>query len=262
MRKRALLLIATLVMVVGLAGCGGDDGTAERSRGPATTEGTPEKGGILRIGTINYIDSLNPFNYIESQAYQAMIMIYPAARAVRARVDDGLVIEGDWAESWETSADGMDWTFKLKPGGTWSDGTPLTADDAAWTINTTRQVRGRARPASPPPRSAHVTSAEAADDNTLVIHYERAGRQRPRAARAVLHPPAARLGAARRLGRQGPEDATTPSRTCRSSRRGAYTIKQYEKKGTTVFIPCGGLLRGALERRGGRRSPTSRTRTR
>ena len=32
---------------------------------------------MLRIGTINYIDSLNPYNYIEAQAYNAMMMIYP-----------------------------------------------------------------------------------------------------------------------------------------------------------------------------------------
>jgi len=33
------------------------------------------------------------------------------------------------AESWEVSADGLTWTFHLKPGLMWSDGTPLTAND-------------------------------------------------------------------------------------------------------------------------------------
>jgi len=33
------------------------------------------------------------------------------------------------AESWVRSDDGLLWTFKLRPGLTWSDGTPLTADD-------------------------------------------------------------------------------------------------------------------------------------
>jgi len=33
------------------------------------------------------------------------------------------------AERWETSADGLRWTFHLRPGLKWSDGTPLTAED-------------------------------------------------------------------------------------------------------------------------------------
>ncbi len=33
------------------------------------------------------------------------------------------------AESWSVSPDGLVWTFKLRPGSLWSDGTPLTASD-------------------------------------------------------------------------------------------------------------------------------------
>ena len=170
MTKRALLLIAVLVMVVGLAGCGGDDDETGAQQGTGETEeGTPVKGGILRVGSINYIDSLNPFNYIESQAYQAMLMIYPQL-VQYAPGTDGLEIEGDWADSWDTYADGKDWTFHLKPGGTWSDGTPLTAEDAAWTINTTIEFSGGPT-AVAAPALAHVASAEAVDENTLVLHY-------------------------------------------------------------------------------------------
>ena len=33
------------------------------------------------------------------------------------------------AESWEVSEDGLTWTFHIKEGLQWSDGTPLTAHD-------------------------------------------------------------------------------------------------------------------------------------
>jgi oligopeptide transport system substrate-binding protein len=33
------------------------------------------------------------------------------------------------AESWTVSPDGLSWTFRLRPGLEWSDGTPLTAED-------------------------------------------------------------------------------------------------------------------------------------
>ncbi|MEV4083514.1 ABC transporter substrate-binding protein [Nonomuraea fuscirosea] len=40
----------------------------------------------------------------------------------------------DLAESWTTSEDGLTWTFKIRAA-KWSDGKPVTADDAAWTFN-------------------------------------------------------------------------------------------------------------------------------
>ena len=39
------------------------------------------------------------------------------------------------ATSWETSADGLTWTFKIRDGVTWSDGEQLTARDIAFTYN-------------------------------------------------------------------------------------------------------------------------------
>ena len=38
------------------------------------------------------------------------------------------------ADSWETSADGLTWTFHLRPTAKWSDGTPVTADDWVFAI--------------------------------------------------------------------------------------------------------------------------------
>ena len=41
----------------------------------------------------------------------------------------------DLAESWTTAADGLSWTFKLRSGVKWSDGTAFSADDVAFTFN-------------------------------------------------------------------------------------------------------------------------------
>jgi peptide/nickel transport system substrate-binding protein len=223
-------------MVVGLAGCGGDDDTGAQ-QGTGATEGTPVEGGILRVGSINYIDSLNPFNYIESQAYQAMLMIFPQL-VQYAPGDDGLVIEGDWAESWETSADGKDWTFKLKPGGTWSDGTPLTAADAAWTINTTLEYAGGPT-AVAAAALLHVKSAEAVDDNTLVIHYATpVGNVLAQLEQLFIIPQHVWEPL---VGSDGKGLKTFhPEQNLPVVSAGAYTIKDYEKKGTTVFIPWEG----------------------
>ena len=39
------------------------------------------------------------------------------------------------AESWETSDDGLTWTFDIRDGVLWSDGEPLTAADIAYTYS-------------------------------------------------------------------------------------------------------------------------------
>ena len=120
MRRTLLLFAASLAaLTLALTACGGSSGTNATGSGGSET-GAVEEGGILRVGTINYIDSLNPFHYIEAQAFQAFIMLYP--QLVQYDFQDGkYVIVGDLADSWDTSADGKDWTFHLKSG-KWSDG--------------------------------------------------------------------------------------------------------------------------------------------
>jgi ABC-type transport system substrate-binding protein len=44
-------------------------------------------------------------------------------------LDENLNLIPGAAESWEASADGLSWTFHLRPGQMWNDGTPLTAND-------------------------------------------------------------------------------------------------------------------------------------
>jgi peptide/nickel transport system substrate-binding protein len=236
MRKRVLWLIAALSLVVAVAACGGGSDEGGGGTGKTdTSEGNVVKGGILRLGTIDYIDSLNPFNYIESQAYNAFIMLYPQLVQYREG-DQGLEIEGDWAESWETSADGKTWTFLLKPGTKWSDGKPMTADDAAWTINTI--VKFASGPtAVAAPALTHVKEARATDDTTLEIEYEAPVgnvlaqlEQLFIVPRHVWEPLAG--GNGKGLKTHHPEKDIGSMVT-----GGAYTLKQYERKGTTVYIP-------------------------
>src|SRR2546423_3819044 len=106
MRARRLMATTMLAAVVAIsAGCGG--GAAPAGGGGS---GGVVKGGILRVGTINYIDSLNPFVAIESQSYNAFVMEYPQL----VQYTPGNKLKGDWATSWSHSADGKTWTFHVK----------------------------------------------------------------------------------------------------------------------------------------------------
>lgn len=83
----------------------------------------------LTVGRTYLIDALNPtvgyygFN-IRSLLYETLV-----------EAADGANVEPGLAESWNVSDDGLVWTFKIRTGATFSDGTPATAVEAAWTLN-------------------------------------------------------------------------------------------------------------------------------
>ncbi|GAA1748168.1 ABC transporter substrate-binding protein [Streptomonospora arabica] len=71
------------------------------------------------------------------------------------------------AESWTTSDDGLTWTYTIRDGATWSDGEPLTAEDAAWTFTTMMEDEGAATANGN--FVANFESVEAVDATTLKI---------------------------------------------------------------------------------------------
>ena len=72
----------------------------------------------------------------------------------------------DAAESWEISDDSLTVTFHLRSDLTWTDGTPLTAEDARYTFETIRTTNAYFFCSY----LAAVESIEAPDDTTLVFH--------------------------------------------------------------------------------------------
>jgi oligopeptide transport system substrate-binding protein len=51
------------------------------------------------------------------------------------QLDDELKVQPELAESYEQAPDGLSWTFHLRPGLKFSDGTPLTSRDIAYSID-------------------------------------------------------------------------------------------------------------------------------
>ncbi|CAN5172524.1 ABC transporter substrate-binding protein [soil metagenome] len=230
MKSRFTVLVAAaLAMGLLAVGCGGGE-----SGGGQSSSGGVKKGGILRIGSINYIDSFNPLKYIETQSTNAFIMLYPQLVQYAYSKENGFKIEGDWATSWDTSSDGKTWTFHLHPGTKWSDGKPLTAEDAAWTINTVvKYANGPTAVAAP--SVGHVKNAVTKDPATLVINYAApVGNVLPQLETLSILP----QHVYEPLSSENGKGLATfhPEQHLPLVSGGAYTLKQYEKKGTTVFV--------------------------
>ena len=75
------------------------------------------------------------------------------------------------ATSWETSEDGLTWTFDIREGVKWSDGEPLTAADIAYTYN--RILDGGAEADNWGTYLTSVETVTAPDDTTVVLELSK-----------------------------------------------------------------------------------------
>jgi len=85
---------------------------------------------VLRVGTTQDLDSINPFTTALVVGFEVFTLNYELLVAW----DQNLDPMPAYAESWSASDDGTVYTFKIPEGKLWSDGEPATAEDARWTF--------------------------------------------------------------------------------------------------------------------------------
>src|SRR5918993_2802687 len=90
------------------------------------------KDGLVLADFIDDMISLDPAEVFEFSAAEIQAQIYD--RLVTYPPDDVSKLEGLIAESWTVSDDGLQVTFKIRPGITFHSGNPLTAQDVAYSI--------------------------------------------------------------------------------------------------------------------------------
>jgi peptide/nickel transport system substrate-binding protein len=154
-RRACVATAVAVLLTVAAAGCGGSSGSSG--------------GGTLRIGDANsQIDSLNPFAAQNVFAFASFRAMYPFLLQYDA---DQQVID-EFAESHSVSGDNLVYTFKTFADAKWSDGKPLTADDAAWTLNTI--IKFKSGPAVRlAPFVDGIASVEATSPTELVVTYDK-----------------------------------------------------------------------------------------
>lgn len=84
---------------------------------------------VVRVGSTQAMDSMNPFLAVRLVSTSIHRWMYGYLTVPDSKT---LAPSPDLAESWTTSPDGLTWTFKIREA-KWSDGQPITAEDAAWT---------------------------------------------------------------------------------------------------------------------------------
>jgi peptide/nickel transport system substrate-binding protein len=116
------------------------------------------------VGLLNQPDSFNPFLGIEAESFEMWALTYDYLIGYSLK---DMSPQPGLAESWETSKDGLTWTFDIRDDVTWSDGKPLTARDVAYTYN--RIMDGGPESSTWGSYLSSVDKATAPDDTTLVL---------------------------------------------------------------------------------------------
>ncbi|MBN2204821.1 MAG: peptide ABC transporter substrate-binding protein [Thermoleophilia bacterium] len=85
---------------------------------------------ILRVGWAEEPDTLSPYLSATRASRSVWDLVYDTLVDYDAET---LEAAPGLAVTWDHSADGLVWTFVLRDGVRWQDGSPLTAHDVAWT---------------------------------------------------------------------------------------------------------------------------------
>lgn len=182
-RTKLVALLAVLALV--LAACGGDaeetpttgddGGTTDTTEAPTGTTEAPTAGGAGEGGNLlllqwQAVSQANPYLSTGTKDIQAGSLVLEglAEYDTTGTIVPALATEIPTVENGGISEDLTSITWTIQDGVLWSDGTPLTADDAVFTWEyCTAEASGCISPAF-----ESVTSVEAVDDVTVLITFD------------------------------------------------------------------------------------------
>lgn len=128
----------------------------------ALAKGAPGRGGTLRVSVDQAVSVINPLLTRVNPEYLVTELLYSGL----TRLTPEMTVEPDLAESWSSNPDLTEWTFRLRAGLTFHDGSPCTAKDVAATYATILDPK-TASPART--NVGPIAQVTAADDRTAVF---------------------------------------------------------------------------------------------
>ncbi|MGM9661902.1 MAG: ABC transporter substrate-binding protein [Oscillospiraceae bacterium] len=159
--KKLLALLLALCAMFSLVACGGGGGGEEGGEGGGSEIDhdrlvTYASATLVTNFDMKYVTSANDIAATD-QVYDCLV-----------RKINGEIV-GYLATDWEISEDGLDWTFHLREGVTWSDGEPFTAEDVKFSAEYIRDECAQWSWAY-----KYLEDVEIVDDYTVIYHFSQA----------------------------------------------------------------------------------------
>ena len=117
---------AVVAMALVLAACGGGTTSPSASGAEPSASGGGQTGGTLVFGGARLSSSLDPALTSDGESFRVLRQVYETLVDLAPGSTNELV--GGLAETWEGEPDGTVYTFHLREGVTFQDGTPFNAE--------------------------------------------------------------------------------------------------------------------------------------
>lgn len=158
---RLLTLLMVAALLVSACGKGTKDGTPDPGKAPDPAKPVKTTLVYAQPGGVNNLDTIpGPTTY--PSGYEVALSIYEGL----VSFDADMKIQPRLAESWTTSPDGLTWTFKLRSGIKYHDGTDFNAEAARQVLE--RLVDPKRNPANRTMWDP-ISEVKAVDATTLQI---------------------------------------------------------------------------------------------
>jgi peptide/nickel transport system substrate-binding protein len=128
-RRGTVVGMSLSVLGTIVTACGGSDSSSR-----SASSGTPaskKRGGTIRSAIVTPTGAVDPVAVGDTGG---AVMLQQTGQYLSVSSGD-LKLVPVLAESWKPNRDASEWTFKLKPGVTFNDGSPMTADDVVFTFD-------------------------------------------------------------------------------------------------------------------------------
>jgi peptide/nickel transport system substrate-binding protein len=141
-RRGTVLGMSLGVLGTVLAACGGSEGggtggtAATGVGGGGETGARVQQGGSMRVASIAPAGPLDPVAMVDLASYAVVAQCFEFLTYSRGN----LQLSPGIAESWKPNADGSEWTFTIRDGIQWQDGSPFSTEDIIATME--RMVAG------------------------------------------------------------------------------------------------------------------------
>lgn len=159
-RRGAVLGMSVPLLSAIVTACGGSSGSSSST--PAASGGGGKAGGTLRLSVLKPTTEVDP---VLSADLGSLAMI--AMTGEFLCVDENQQLTPWLAESWSPNSDASVWTFKIRQGVKFNDGTTMTADDVAASINRLSDPANKSNALSAFTGVLSKNSAKATDAQTV-----------------------------------------------------------------------------------------------
>jgi peptide/nickel transport system substrate-binding protein len=142
---------------------------------PGAAPATAQTSNVLRVGTPQDLDSMNPYQTALVVGFEVFTLNYELLVGFGQQLEP---VPG-FASEWSVSDDGLQYTFTIPEGKLWSDGEPATSEDVRFSMQLLLDAVASDAGAlclgyiDPYLVNAAVSSVEAPDPQTVVVTLDR-----------------------------------------------------------------------------------------